>query len=204
MIVSLWATPCQAGNDAIPAGDLREKATVVYQTDFVVDAPIVVWNKILDHPLLMGKLWNLYNFQPAYEVGATEKGIRVVDSLGLNGELVIIDASVTSRTFHCRGSIDHWVVPSFIRAEGLFVFRYEEEEGQRVRGKFEVFLRGDNEIADFLLGLAAGKLKKRLHSRFTLNLEDIKKIVFNLLHQPDQIRSRLTGAALKEFNTVFK
>jgi len=204
MIVSLWAAPCQAGNDALPAGDLREKATVAYQIDFVVDAPVVVWNKLLDHLVLMGKLWNLYNFQPAYEIVATEKGVSVIDPSGINGEMVLIDASVTSRTFHCRGFVDHWAVPSFIRAEGIFVFRYLEEDGQRIRGTFEVFLKGDNEVADFLLGLAAGKLKKRLHNRFTLNMEDMKKIVFNLLHHPDQIRNRLTGASLKEFNTLFK
>lgn len=203
LIVCLWAAPCRAGNDAMPPEDLREKATVVYQTDFVVDAPVVVWNKLLDHLVLMGKLWNLYNFQPAYEIVAAEKSVRVTDPSGINGEMGLIDASATSRTFHCRGSIDHWAVPSFISAEGLFIFRYEEEEGQRIRGTFEVFLKGDNEIADFLLRLAAGKLKKRLHNRFTLNLEDMKKIVFNLLHHPDQIRSGLTGGALKEFNSLF-
>ena len=203
MIVSLWAAPCQAGNDAMPAGDLREKATVAYQVDFVIEAPIVVWNKMLDHLLLLGKLWNVYNFQPAYKIVAAQKGIRVIDPSGINGEMVLINASATNRTFHCRGSIDHWAVPSFISAEGVFVFRYEEEDGQRIRGKFEVFLRGDNKIADFLLGLAAGKLKERLHSRFTLNLEDLKKIVFDLLHHPDQIRNRLTGAALEEFNALF-
>ncbi|MFH1080611.1 MAG: hypothetical protein V1766_10200 [Pseudomonadota bacterium] len=202
MIVSLWAVPCQAGNDAVPAGDLREKATIIYHADFVVDAPLVLWNKIVDHPLLMGKLWNLYNFQPAYEVTATEKGIRVVDSLGLNCEFVLIDASVTGRTFHCRGSINHWAVPSFISAEGLFVFHYKED-GQRIQGNFEVFLRGDNMITDFLLELAAGKLKIRLHNRFTHNLEDMKKIVFDLCRHPDRIRSRLAAGALEEFNSLF-
>ncbi|HSV44106.1 MAG TPA: hypothetical protein VLJ10_06080, partial [Candidatus Bathyarchaeia archaeon] len=83
-------------------------------------------------------------------------------------------------------------------------FRHVEEDGQRIRGKFEVFLRGDNEIADFLLKLGAGNLKSRLQSRFTHNLEDIRKIIFDLLHHPDQIRNRLTGASLKEFNTLFK
>ena len=199
----LGAAPCQAGNDVAAAANLREKATVVHRTDFVVDAPIVVWNKLMDHLVLMGKLWNMYHFQPAYDITAAEKGVRVTDPSGINGEMVLIDASATSRTFHCRGHIDHWAVPSFISAEGIFVFRYEDEDGQRIRGKFEVFLRGENEIADFLLGLAAGKLKRRLQNRFTNNMEDVKKIIHDLHHQPDQIRSGLAGPALKEFNALF-
>lgn len=199
----LGAAPCQAGQNALSPAALREQATLTHQTDFIVDAPMAVWNKLLDNLVLFGALWNLYHFQPAYGIQADGKGIRVVDPSGIKGDMVVLDKSATSRTYYCRGTVDHWAIPSFVRAEGIFVFRAVEEDGQRIRGQFEVFLKGENEVADFLMGLVAGRLKRRLQNRFTNNMEDVKKILHDLQHQPDQIRSGLTGEALKAFNALF-
>jgi len=199
-IFSLAPLPCDADN-TIQTRNLIEKATVTYQTDFVIDSSLDVWNKVLDHPFFMGKLWNLYNFQPAYGVTKALNGVKIVDPSGIYGEISLTDSSPSSRTFYGRGAIDHWAVPSFISAEGIFRFRYQED-GQRIKGQFEVYLRGDTKVADSLIKLFSGTLKNHLHSRFTKNLEDVKKIIFDLLHHPDQIRKKLTGESLRDFKNL--
>jgi len=51
--------------------------------------------------------------------------------------------------------------------------------------------------------LVRGKVKNLLHRRFTNNLNDMKKIIADIVQNPDQIRGRLTGGDLKEFNNAF-
>jgi len=196
-ILSCAAHPCQADNTA-KTRSLIEKATITYQIDFSVDSPLNVWNKVLDHPVLMGKLWNLYNFQPAYQVTKVKEGVEIIDTTGIKGKLSVSDSAANSRTFYGRGEIDHWAVPSFISAEGVFQFRYQED-GQHIKGKFELYLRGDNEITDLLMKLFSGTLKIYLSSRFTNNMRDMKRIIFDLLHNTDHIRKRLTGDSLHDF-----
>jgi len=200
VIFLLVPKPCNADN-IVQARNLIEKATIIYQTDFVVDSPLDVWNKILDHPLLISKLWNLYNFQPAYQVTKSKGGVKIVDPSGIYGEIALTDSTANSRTFYGRGAIDHWAVPSFISAEGVFLFRYQGD-GQHIKGKFEVYLRGDTKVADSLMKLFSGRLKNHIHRRFTNNLEDVKKIIFDLLHNPDQIRKKLTGESLMDFKSI--
>jgi len=179
-----------------------EQATVKYRTDFVVEAPLEIWDKVLAHPLLMARLWNVYNFQPAYEVKDQKEGVLVIDPSGIRGTLVMTESRPDGRGFYGRGSVDHWAIPSFISAEGVFRFRYAGD-GRRVRGTFEAFMKGDNKATDFLMKLVRGKVKNLLHRRFTNNLNDMKKIIADIVQNPDQIRGRLTGAALKEFNGAF-
>ena len=179
-----------------------EQATVKYRTDFAVEAPLEIWDKVLAHPLLMARLWNVYNFQPAYEVKDQKEGVLVIDPSGIRGTLVMTESRPDGRGFYGRGSVDHWAIPSFISAEGVFRFRYAGD-GRRVRGTFEAFMKGDNKTTDFLMKLVRGKVKNLLHRRFTNNLNDMKKIIADIVQNPDQIRGRLTGAALKEFNGAF-
>ena len=181
---------------------LLEQPTVKYETDFVVAVPLEVWNRVLAHPLLMAKLWNLYNFQPAYEVHAAHEGVLVVDPSGIRGQLIMTDCLPDRRSFYGRGSVDHWAIPSFISAEGVFRFRYAEE-GPQIKGTFQAYLRGDNKTTDLLMKLTAGRLKNLLHRRFTNNLNDMKKIVADIARNPDQIRQRLSGESLREFNSIF-
>lgn len=200
-IFLLTAHPCHADN-IIKTKSLIEKATITYQTDFVVDSSLDVWNKVLENPLLMGKLWNLYNFQPAYQLTKAKEGINIVDPSGIKGEIFVTNSSANSRTFYGRGAIDHWLVPLFISGEVVFQLRYQGD-GQHIKGKFEAYLRGDNKVADFLMKLFSGTLKNLINSRFTNNLKDVKKIIFDLLHHPDQISKKLTGESLRDFKIIF-
>ena len=179
-----------------------EQATVKYRTDFVVEAPLEIWDKVLAHPLLMARLWNVYNFQPAYEVKDQKEGILVIDPSGIKGKLAMTESRPDGRSFYGWGSVDHWAIPSFISAEGIFRFRYTGD-GRRVRGTFEAFMKGDNKTTDFLMKLVRGKVKNLLHRRFTNNLNDMKKIIADIVQNPDHIRGRLTGGDLKEFNNAF-
>lgn len=217
--VVLWAGLAYLPEDAWPAEGsangggpaareaflkrIGTEATLTFRTDFAVAAPPAVWNRILDHPLFMGKLWNIYGFQPPYRVVGTTAGVMVIDPTGIRGELVPIAASPSSRTFYGRGAIDHWAVPSFISAEGLFVFSYQDDGRQGLRGSFEVLLKGDNDVTDLLMKLAAGSLKRHIHNRFAKNIEDLKKIIADIRLHPDQLRLRLAGNLRKEFNSLF-
>jgi len=202
--------PADAGSDGagLPLREAFRKrigaeATVTFRTEFAVAVPPAVWSKILDHPLFMGKLWNLYGFQPPYRVMGTTAGVMVIDPTGIKGELIPVAAAPGSRTFYGRGAIDHWAAPSFIGAEGLFIFRYQDDGRQGLRGSFEVLLKGDNDVTDLLMKLAAGSLKRHIHNRFAKNIEDLKKIIADIRLHPDQLRLRLAGNLRKEFNSLF-
>lgn len=201
LAIPLYIVPSCHGDHGAKTKSLIEKATLTFQIPFSVDSSLHVWNKVLDHPVLIGKLWNSYNFQPAYQITERKEGINVVDPSGIEGDLAVTAASPNSRTFYGQGAIDHWAVPSFISAEGVFQFRYQEE-GTHITGRFEVYLRGNNEVANFLMNLFSGTLKGFIHNRFTNNMADLNKIIFDLGHHPEEIRKRVAPGPLEDFSIL--
>ncbi|MDI9571325.1 MAG: hypothetical protein QM278_11550 [Pseudomonadota bacterium] len=202
ILILLFPRPGAGVDQGLPTRQLSGPATVEYQTDFVVAVPLETWETFLAHPLLMARLWNVYSFQPAYEVKDQKEGVLVLDPSGIRGTLTLTECRPTGRCLYGQGAVDHWAIPSFISAEGLFCFRYAGEDRQ-VRGVFAASMRGDNKTTDLLMKLFRGKVKSLLRRRFVNNLEDMKKIVADIVHNPERVRGRLAGGDLEEFDKAF-
>ncbi|MBN2398253.1 MAG: hypothetical protein JXI32_07725 [Deltaproteobacteria bacterium] len=176
--------------------------TITYRKAFSIDAAIELWNRALDNPCLMGRLWEAYGFRPAYTVTGTDTGIRVSDALGITGDIRQIDRSDHARTLYAAGSFDHWAVPSFFTAGGVIVFEcMPYRDG--CAGEATVFLRGDNGISRFVMRLFSGILTRRIGNRTASMLENMEVIIRDIARDPRKVRAALAGEALGEFDRVF-
>ncbi len=176
--------------------------TLTYQKAFTISTLADLWDRVLDNPFLMGKIWAAYEFQPRYNVTTTATGIRVADPSGINGDLRQIDQSDRLRTFHATGSFDHWAIPSFFTANGVVVFTYNTGLNG-LSGEVTIFMRGDNGISRLVMRLFSGILTRRIGHRVGSTLDNMKEVTRDITRDPQKIRDALTGEALGEFDRVF-
>ena len=178
--------------------------SVTNRNDFRVDAPIKTWTRMLDNLYLMGKLWEIYNFQPSYKTSRVDSGFHIVDPSGISADIRLIDQSDRSRTFYAEGKFDHWAIPAFFSADAVFVFEYEPDGDKALTGVMKIYMRGSNGISRFVMNAFSDVLVGRINNRFRSNLEDAKKIIYDINSNPDTVRKGLTGAYLDEFNKLYE
>lgn len=178
--------------------------SVTSRNDFRVDAPLKIWTGMLDNLYLMGKLWEIYNFQPSYKTSRVDSGFHLVDPSGISADIRLIDQSDRSRTFYAEGKFDHWAIPAFFSADAVFVFEYERDGNEALKGVMKIYMRGSNGVSRFVMNAFSDVLVGRINNRFRSNLEDAKKIIYDINSNPDTVRKGLTGAYLDEFNKLYE
>ena len=198
-LLFLWTISVQAHEAHV--GEIVNTPTVTWQKSFDIDGTMELWNRALDNPCLMGRLWEIYEFKPSYTMTRTDTGIHVSDSLGITGDIRQISQSARSRAFYARGRFDHWAVPSFFTASGVVAFEYADRGG--LSGEITIFLRGDNGISRFVMRLFSGILTRRIGNRVESQVENMQEIIRDIVNDPQSIRSALTGQALDNFDRVF-
>jgi hypothetical protein len=179
-----------------------KEAGVSYKGDFILDAGLDVWEKILDNPYLVGKLWDAYGFRPRYEVKKKDAGVHVFDPSGLEGDVTPIRTAHQGRVFYGAGRINHWAIPIDAAGRALFIFSYRADQG-RIRGRVEIYIAGDCDFTSFLLKVGAFVMRWFIEDRFRNNLHDMQKILSDITKEPDRIRGRLKEEDLREFNRLF-
>jgi hypothetical protein len=187
--------------DIDPPSFIKE-AGVSYESDFILDAGLDVWEKILDNPYLVGRLWEVYRFWPRYEVKKKGAGVRVFDPSGLEGDVVPIRSAHRGRAFYGAGRINHWALPIDATGRALFIFSHRADQGL-IRGRIEIYIAGDRDFTRFLLKVGAFVMRYFIEDRFRNNLRDMQKILSDITKEPDRIRGKLKEEDLKEFNRVF-
>jgi hypothetical protein len=195
----LAAAPVRADDD--PAARVVSDPTLAYRKAFRVEVPPEAWNRILDHPYLMTQLWAHYRFQPAYRVTRSGADLHVVDPSGITGDLRPLPPSDASRAFYGAGSFHHWAIPSFFSAEGVVSFECKPEGGG-LTGEAKIFMRGSNGISRLAMRLFSALLLRHIDRRFTSNLNDTKKIIHDIVHDPDRVRKRLAGPLRDDFDRM--
>jgi len=200
VILFLGATPVQAYEAHVE--EVINTPTVTCKKAFIADATLDTWNRVLDNPCLMGGLWEIYEFKPAYRVTRTGTDIHVSDPSGITGDIRQVGQSDHARTFYGTGSFDHWAVPSFFTASGVVIFEYNTDR-ENLSGEVTIFMRGDNGISCFVMNIFSGILTRRINNRIESQLENIKIIIQDIVNDPHKIRKALTGQLLTDFDTVF-
>jgi hypothetical protein len=203
LILLLFSGESAAQPNEILLEEVINNPTVSYTKDFRVDAPLEIWNKTLDNPSLMGSLWELYKFQPSYKVTTTDSGYHIVDPTGIIGDIRQVGQSDHSRTFYGTGQFHHWAIPSFFIANGVIIFEYKMD-GNVLLGEIKIFMRGENRISRLAMTITSGILKSHLNNRFKNNLEDVKKLIHDIVTDPDKIKKALAGALRDDFIRCFQ
>ena len=99
----IWGTLCTFCNaEYLNIAEFIDNASITYNTSFTVDTTLERWNLMLDNPLLMGKLWELYEFSPPYRVSSNGSGYHIIDPKGIEGDLY----EIHSGNNHIRVVID--------------------------------------------------------------------------------------------------
>jgi hypothetical protein len=87
VLILLGTTPVSLQAYDARVEEIIGNPTVIYQKAFGVDTTPEIWNRVLDNLYLMGRLWGIYRFQPAYRVTRTDSGLHVVDPTGIIGDV---------------------------------------------------------------------------------------------------------------------
>jgi len=182
--------------------EIINNPTVYYQKAFTVDANPEIWNRVLDNLYVMGRLWRVYRFPPAYQVTQTDLGLHVIDPTGIIGDVRQVGQTDYSRCFYGHGQFNHWALPSFFNADGVILFEWTMEQNRLV-GEVKISMRGNNWISRAAMRLISGTLKYYIDNRFMHNLEDTKKIIRDIAVEPDNVRKGLTGSLRDDFDRAF-
>ena len=201
-LVLLGATPASLAADDVQVEEIIRNPTVVYQKAFGVDTTPEVWNRVLDNLYLMGRLWGVYRFQPAYQVTRTDSGLHVVDPTGIVGDVRQVRRSDLNRRFYGQGRFNHWAIPSFFTADGVILFACTTDKN-RLLGEVKIFMQGNNWISRAAMTLFSETLIRHVDNRFTKNMEDMRKIIRDVADEPDRVRKGLTGPLRDDFDRVF-
>ena len=201
-LVLLGTTPVPLRAYDARVEEIISNPTVSYQKAFDVDATPEIWNRVLDNLYLMGRLWEIYRFQPAYQVTRTDSGLHVVDPTGIIGDVRQVGRSDLSRCFYGRGEFNHWAVPSFFTADGVIMFECTTERN-RILGEVKIFMLGNNWLSRVAMKLFSGTLIRHIDNRFMNNMDDMKKIIRDIADEPDKVRNGLAGPLRDDFDKTF-
>jgi len=201
-LVLLGTTPVPLRAYDARVEEIISNPTVSYQKAFDVDATPEIWNRVLDNLYLMGRLWEIYRFQPAYQVTRTDSGLHVVDPTGIIGDIQQVGRSNLSRCFYGRGEFNHWAVPSFFTADGVIMFECTTERN-RILGEVKIFMLGNNWLSSVAMKLFSGTLIRHIDNRFMNNMDDMKKIIRDIADEPDKVRNGLAGPLRDDFDKTF-
>lgn len=201
-LVLLGTTPVPIQAYDVRVEEIIRNPTVIYQKAFGVDTTPEIWNRVLDNLYLIGRLWGIYRFQPAYQVTRTDSGLHVVDPTGIIGDVRQVGRSDLSRCFYGRGEFNHWAVPSFFTAGGVIMFECTTERN-RILGEVKIFMLGNNWLSSVAMKLFSGTLIRHIDNRFMNNMDDMKKIIRDIADEPDKVRNGLAGPLRDDFDKTF-
>ena len=201
-LVLLGTTPVPIQAYDVHVEEIIRNPTVIYQKAFGVDTTPEIWNRVLDNLYLIGRLWGIYRFQPAYQVTRTDSGLHVVDPTGIIGDVRQVGRSDLSRCFYGRGEFNHWAVPSFFTAGGVIMFECTTERN-RILGEVKIFMLGNNWLSSVAMKLFSGTLIRHIDNRFMNNMDDMKKIIRDIADEPDKVRNGLAGPLRDDFDKTF-
>jgi len=206
--VLVWLAVASSGHAAAPPnrGSLADavvaSADLSYQTSFVINCGEATWRKVLDNPWLMGQLWNVYGYEPAYMVRATEDGLHVDDPTGLSSDLWVIRNEPLERRYFALGRLTYRAVPFFNSGQAVTIVR-SQAVGQQIRGTMHVYIRADRAISRTALWAGHRLVQRKVEARIQANLWAGVQLVEQIASSPDTVLKQLRSPAAETFRAVF-
>ncbi len=202
IIIVTAGTLSSTGTYVVDIKAFIESAVIRYKTDFTVDTTLEKWNLMLDNPLLMGRLWELYKFSPAYKVSLKDSDLYIVDPTGIKGYLFEIKSGMYDRVFYGRGTMKNWYIPFSLRGKALFLLHHTYSHNG-VSVKLSIYGdKGDNIVMNLMLKAISPILRRYINRRIMSNLRDLKIIIADIEQNPEKISRSLHGQFLDDFSRL--
>jgi len=202
LVILMEPTTCCLAQ-SVNIKEFIEHASISYETMFTINTSLDMWNRMLDNPYLMGKLWEFYDFTPRYKVSMKGSAVHVIDPTGIEGDLYEIESGINTRIFYGKGKLKNWGIPISLLGKALFLLHYTSAENQ-VSVTLNIYGEGgDDMITNLILRAVSPILCMYINHRVTRNLRDLKIIIADIMHNPDRIRLSLSDEILHDFERLF-
>jgi len=160
-----------------------------------------IFDKTLDAPMLLARLWEVYQFSPVYKARMQGEGIHVDDPTGISGDVFLVEHSPNRRVYLGIGALNHSLVPAFRGKMALVLSTVPKGSGLSAR--IDIFVRTDSRLLGLLTWAAAPLLRPRIENRVTVNAGNMGTILKDLSTEPQKAAALLSkedaAALLKIF-----
>jgi hypothetical protein len=180
-----------SGEDMLAQVQLLEKAPdVTFSGTFDLPTRSDILNNTLDSPMLLARLWEVYQFSPIYKARLQGNGIHVDDPTGISGDVFLVEHSANRRVYLGVGALNHSLVPAFRGKMALVLSTVPKGSGLSAR--IDIFVRTDSRLLGLVTWAAAPVLRPRIENRVTVNAGNIGTILQDLSTQPQKAAALLS------------
>lgn len=206
-VVLSAALAAQAGAAAPPnragvAESVAASPDLTYQIPFTINCSEAIWRKVLDNPWLMGQLWNVYGYSPAYKVSTAGDGLHIDDPTGLVGDLWLVRNGLDERRYFATGQLNFRAVPFFNSGQAVTIVR-SLAAAQQIRGNLQLYIRADRAVGRAVVWAGRSLVQGKVEARVRSNLHDAVRLVEQIASSPDVVLRQLQGPAAETFRAVF-
>jgi hypothetical protein len=143
-----------------------------------------ILDRILRSPILLARLWEAYQFPPAYKARLQGDGIHIDDPTGITGDIFPVEQTGNRRTYVGIGTLNHRLVPAF---QGkMAVVLSTIPKGTAVSARVDIYVRTDSRLLGFLASTMFPLLRARVEYRINANVTDIGTILKDLSNEPQK------------------
>lgn len=192
VLILLWLVPTVGA----ASGELQAQAQLLMKTPDVTISgtyEMQTWPDVLESilrtPILLARLWEVYEFTPLYKARLQGEGIHVDDPTGIAGDIFLVEQSGNRRIYVGNGALNHKLVPSFRGKMALVLTA--TPKGSAVSARIDVYIRTDSRVLGFLTRTMFPLVKTRALHRMTANATDIGTILKDLSNAPQKTAARL-------------
>lgn len=189
----VWAavTPAVAASGKLQAQAqlLMKSPDVTISGTYELPARPDILDRILRSPILLAKLWEAYQFPPAYKARLQGDGIHIDDPTGITGDIFLVEQTGNRRTYVGIGALNHRLVPAF---QGkMAVVLSTIPKGTAVSARIDIYVRTDSRLLGFLAWTMFPLLRARVEYRINANITDIVTIMKDLSNEPQKVLALL-------------
>lgn len=183
---------------------IRGEATILFSGRYQIACQPEIVAQAIDHPLLLGALWSLYGFAPAYKISRTDKpgALHVDDPTGIVGDILLVSTNGARRIYLAEGMLNHWAVPMLKAGSAVFEIEIHPKRPETLIA-VDIFIKPETRLAGAILWALSPLVKVRVQNRISLNLQDMEKILIDIAQSPEKIAGSLQGDFQYMFNLAF-
>jgi hypothetical protein len=163
-----------------------------------------VLDRILSAPMLLAKLWEAYQFSPAYKATLQNGAIHIDDPTGISGDVFLADKSSNRRVYYGTGSLNHNLVPAFRGKMALVITT--APKGAGLSAHIDVYVRTDSRMLGLLAWTLGPLVKPRVENRINVNGANMGTILKDLATEPRKstgmLKNNADAAALLKLLTA--
>ncbi len=193
--------PADAATSIIDTTAFIKNACLEFETEFRMEAQPAVWEEVIEHPYLFGRIWGQYGFLPRYRFSQNGPMLHIIDPTGIEGDLFLAGTNGPTRLYLGSGHMKNWGLPIGIEGRALFILT-STAGASYVSGRLRIYGEGTGSFADIIIRMCSPILKHYINRRLTANMRDTRVILSDIALQPEKIRTSLDEDLKPEFDRM--